>query len=156
MTNRGGEEINPTQRGISVDVLAERLSNHTDAMRSEFQALHHHFAALETKVDAYGEDVQGVKKDVQGVRTALHDHEAQQHHIGTRDRLLELSKTLLENERKFGEIDKVFAGIETARVVEKAAVEARTRQRNQGLTAVDKTIGLLLLMAPIVITLAKG
>ena len=127
------EELNPAQqRGVSVEVLAERLTNHTQTMSSEFLALHHHFAALETKVDSYGEKVSNVE-------TALHEHVMQQHHIGTRDRLLELDKIFLEFERKFGDIDKKFYTIEIARVEEKAAIEARTRQRNAGLGAAEKT-----------------
>ncbi len=141
------DEINPAQqRGVSVDVLAERLTNHTQAMSSEFLALHHHFATLETKVDSYGEKVGNVE-------TALHEHVLQQHHAGTRDRLIELDKIFLDNERKFSEIDKKFYIIEIARVEEKAAVEARTRQRNLGLSAIDKAVGFVILCVPVVLLL---
>ncbi len=125
------DEINPAQRGISVDVLAERLTNHTQAMSSEFNALHHHLTAMEVKVDTYGEKVGNVE-------TALHEHVLQQHHIGTRDRLLELDKIFLEFERKFGQIEGRFSELELARVKEAAAVEARTKQRTQGLTALQQ------------------
>ena len=126
------DEINPAQqRGVSVDVLAERLTNHSDSMRSEFQALHHHFTALEVKVDAHGEKVAGVE-------AALHEHVAQQHHTGTRDRLIEMGTQHLQFERKFGEIEMKFAEIELARVVEKASIDARDKQRAQGLTFLDK------------------
>lgn len=144
------DEINPSQqRGVSVDVLAERLTNQNEITRAGFDALHHHFAALEVKVDNYGDRMGAIE-------TALHEHVAQQHHIGTRDRLLEMSKTLLENERRFSEIDKVFAANERDRLIEKAAVEARTKQRNQGLTVLDKAVALALLMVPIAITLVRG
>ncbi len=140
------DELNPAQRGVSVDVLAERLTNHTQAMTSEFLALHHHFAALETKVDAYGEKVSNVE-------TALHEHVLQQHHSGTRDRLIELDKIFLENERKFSEIDKKFYDIEIARVVEKSAIEARTKQRNTGLGVAEKAWLIAVGAIPIAILL---
>ena len=82
-------------------------------------------------MDSYGEKVSNVE-------TALHDHVLQQHHIGTRDRLLELDKIFLEFERKFGEIDTKFHAIEGARLVEKSAVEARTKQRNSGRSALQQ------------------
>ncbi len=74
-----------------------------------------------------------------------------------------MSDQHLQFERKFSEIDRALAGvgtqfreIETARVIEKTAVEARTKQRNQGFTAIDKAVGLALLCIPIIITLARG
>lgn len=144
------DELNPSrQRGVSVDVLAERLSNLHEQNRSEFSALHHHFNSLEVKVDAYVDKVASIE-------SALHEHVAAQHHVGTRDRLLEMSNTHLQFERKFSEIDHTFAETEKARLIEKAAVDARTKQRNQGLTALDKAVGVALLLVPIVITLARG
>jgi hypothetical protein len=141
------EEINPTrQRGISVDVLAERLTNHTEQMRSEFAASHHHYAALEAKVESFLDRVGSIE-------TTLHDHISQLHHVGTRDRLLEMSATLLTNERKFSEIDSKFASNETARLVEKAAVEARTKQRSQGLTALQQAWLLIVGAVPIALLL---
>ncbi len=115
-------------------------------MSTEFLALHHHFAALEIKVDSYGEKVSNVE-------TALHDHVLQQHHIGTRDRLLELDKLFLQYERKFGEIDKQFYDIEMARVIEKSAVEARTKQRTAGLGAVEKTWLIIVGAVPMLLLL---
>lgn len=144
------DEINPArQRGVSVDVLAERLSNLHEQNRSEFSALHHHFNSLEVKVDAYVDKVASIE-------SALHEHVSQQHHMGTRDRLLEMSNQHLQFERKFGDIDHTFAELEKARLIEKAATEARQKQRSQGFTALDKAVGVALLLVPIVITLARG
>lgn len=139
------EEVNPSrQRGISVDVLAERLSNLHEQNRSEFSALHHHFASLEVKVDSYVDKVASIE-------TSLHEHVAQQHHVGTRDRLLEMSNTHLEFERKFSEIDHKFSEIERARLVEKAAIEARTQQRAIGFTALEKLWIWTVMAVPVVI-----
>lgn len=144
------DEINPArQRGVSVDVLAERLSNLHEQNRSEFSALHHHFNSLEVKVDAYVDKVASIE-------SALHEHVSQQHHMGTRDRLLEMSNQHLQFERKFGDIDHTLSEMEKARLVEKAASEARQKQRNQGLTALDKAVGFVLLTIPIIITLVRG
>ncbi len=152
------DEINPSrQRGISVDVLAERISNLGDTNRSEFSALHHHFASLEVKVDNYVEKVASIE-------TALHEHVTQQHHVGTRDRLLELQQQHLDFERKFGEIDRKqaeherinttkFADIEKARLIEKAATEARTQQRTMGFTALEKAWLWTIMAVPVVILL---
>ncbi len=115
-------------------------------MSTEFLALHHHFAALETKVDSYGEKVSNVE-------TALHDHVMQQHHIGTRDRLLELDKIFLDTERKFGEIDQKFHAIEVARLIEKSAVDARTKQRNSGLSALQQAWLFVAVAVPLVFLL---
>jgi hypothetical protein len=143
------DEINPAQqRGISVDVLAERLSNHTQAMSAQFDALHHHFAALEVKVDSYGDKVAGIE-------TALHEHVAMQHHAGTRDAIVQITNRQLDAERKFGELDRQLAGIREEKLVENAANQARQKQRSQGLSAVDKAIGLAMGAAVILIQVLK-
>lgn len=153
MTNER-EEINPSrQRGVSTDVLAERFSNFADQNRSEFSALHHHLASIEGKVDTF---MDAFNRRVATVEQALHDHTLQQHHAGTESQLIHMADQHLQFERKFSEIDKTFAQMERDRLIEKAAIEARTKQRNQGLTALDKAIGIALLCVPIAITLIRG
>lgn len=141
------DELNPTrQRGISTDVLAERISNLHEQNRSEFQALHHHLNAAETKVDGF---IETFGKRVGNVEAALHDHTLQQHHPGTESKLLQLSSEHTNFERKFGEIDRTIAQMELDRVVEKAAVEARTKQRNTGFSAAEKTLILACVIIPV-------
>ena len=142
------DELNPAQRGISVDVLAERLSNHTQAMSAQFDALHHHFAALEVKVDSYGDKVAGIE-------TALHEHVTMQHHAGTRDSIVQITNRHVEFERKFGDIDRQLNTIREEKLIENAAANARQKQRSQGLSAVDKAIGLAMGFAVIVMQLLR-
>ncbi len=117
-------------------------------MSAQFDALHHHFAALEVKVDSYGDKVAGIE-------TALHEHVSMQHHAGTRDSIVQMQNRQIEVERKFGEIDRQLNTIREEKLVENAAAQARQKQRSQGLSAVDKAIGLAMGAAVIALQFLK-
>lgn len=97
---------------------------------------------VEKKVDTINGSVAKVTRD-QGESQHWHEmHEHSEGHAATLVRIHDI-------EKKFGEIER-------DRLIEKAAVEARTKQRNQGLTALDKAVALIVLMTPIAITLVRG
>lgn len=149
------DELNPSQRGVSVERLDERLSSLDSINRAKFDAVHHHVNTVDTKVDQ-------IEAHVATVELVTREHLQALHHEGTRDKLLELSKTQLDFERAIGQVRQDIAAIREARAIEKAAADASDATLKNvrdhvstGLTFFDKLIALILAGAMFAIGLLK-
>lgn len=93
------ETATPRQRGISNDVLAERLQNYFDRSVEASESLHRHMESIDAKVET--------------ALTEIRLHQTLPYHPQTQQDVTRISNTLLQMERKFGDIDKQFGDIKT-------------------------------------------